>query len=87
MLKKFSKGYHFRKSDKRYLGKPAIILPKYHMAIIVHGCFLHGHEGGKDATTPKTRAGFGFEKFDKNDKNVQIKQEKIKELDWKVIVI
>ena len=57
------------------------------MAIIVHGCFWHRHEGCKDATTPKTRTEFWLEKFDKNVKNDQIKQEKLRELGWKVIVI
>ena len=83
----FSKGYRFRKNDKRYLGKPDIVLPKYHVAIFVHGWFWHRHEGCKDATTPKTRTEFWLEKFDKNVKNDQIKQEKLRELGWKVIVI
>lgn len=83
----FSKGYRFRKNDKRYPGKPDIVLPKYHVAIFVHGCFWHRHEGCKDATTPKTRTEFWLEKFDKNVKNDQIKQEKLKNikvegLDW-----
>lgn len=76
----FSKGYRFRKNDKRYPGKPDIVLPKYHVAIFVHGCFWHRHEGCKDATTPKTRTEFWLEKFDKNVKNDQIKQEKLWEL-------
>lgn len=83
----FSKGYRFRKNDKRYPGKPDIVLPKYHVAIFVHGCFWHRHEGCKDATTPKTRTEFWLEKFDKNVKNDQIKQAKLRELGWKVIVI
>ena len=83
----FSKGYRFRKNDKRYPGKPDIVLPKYHVAIFVHGCFWHRHEGCKDAKTPKTRTEFWLEKFDKNAKNDQIKQEKLRELGWKVIVI
>ncbi|MBE5858712.1 MAG: DNA mismatch endonuclease Vsr [Butyrivibrio sp.] len=83
----FSKGYRFRKNDKRYPGKPDIVLPKYHVAIFVHGCFWHRHEGCKDATTPKTKTEFWLEKFDKNVKNDQIKQEKLRELGWKVIVI
>ena len=83
----FSKGFRYRKNDKRYPGKPDIVLPKYHVAIFVHGCFWHRHEGCKDATTPKTRTEFWLEKFDKNVKNDQIKQEKLRELGWKVIVI
>lgn len=83
----FSKGYRFRKNDKRYPGKPDIVLTKYHVVIFVHGCFWHRHEGCKDATTPKTRTEFWLEKFDKNVKNDQIKQNKLRELGWKVIVI
>lgn len=83
----FSKGYRFRKNDKRYPGKPDIVLPKYHVAIFIHGCFWHRHEGCKDATTPKTRTEFWLSKFDNNVRNDQIKQNKLKELGWKVVVL
>lgn len=58
-----------------------------HAAIFVHGCFWHRHKGCKDATTSKTRMEFWFEKFDKNVKNDQIKQEKLRELGWRVFII
>lgn len=35
----FSKGFRFRKNDKRLPGKPDVVLPKYHTVIFVHGCF------------------------------------------------
>lgn len=35
----FSKGYRFRKNDKRFPGRPDIVLPKYKTIIFVHGCF------------------------------------------------
>lgn len=53
----------------------------------VHGCFWHRYEGCKDSTISKTRTDFGLEKFDKNVRNDQIKQEKLRELGWRVIVI
>ena len=83
----WKRGYRYRKNYAGLPGKPDIVLPKYHVAIFVHGCFWHRHEGCKDATTPKTRTDFWLEKFDKNVKNDQIKQEKLRELGWKVIVI
>lgn len=72
-----SKGYRFRKNDKRYPDEPFIVLPKYHVAIFVHCCFWHWHEGCKDATTPKMRTEFWLEKFDKNVKNDQINRKRL----------
>lgn len=83
----FSKGYRFRKNDKRYPGKPDIVLPKYKTVIFVHGCFWHRHEGCKDATIPKTRTEFWLDKFEKNFKNDIQNQEKLEKLGWNVIVI
>ena len=83
----FHYGFRFRKNDKRYPGKPDVILPKYKTAIFVHGCFWHRHEGCKLTTTPKTRAEFWNEKFAKNVANDKKHYEQLKELGWNVIVI
>lgn len=83
----FSKGYRFRKNDKRYPGKPDIVLPKYKTVIFVHGCFWHRHDGCKNATIPKTRTEFWVEKFEKNARNDELNQEKLKKLGWNVIII
>lgn len=83
----FSKGCRFRKNDKRYPGKPDIVLPKYKTVIFVHGCFWHRHDGCKNATIPKTRTEFWVEKFEKNARNDELNQEKLKKLGWSVIII
>ena len=70
----FSKGFRFRKNDKRYPGKPDVVLPKYKTVIFVHGCFWHRHEGCKYAYMPKSRVDFWTDKFQKNvnrDRTVQ----------------
>ena len=83
----FSKGFRFRKNDKRYPGKPDVVLPKYKTVIFVHGCFWHRHEGCKDTTTPKTRTEFWKEKFKKNVENDKLHMELLKNDGWNVIVI
>ena len=83
----YHRGYRYRKNVKGLPGSPDIVMQKYGIVIFVHGCFWHRHEGCKDATIPKTRTEFWLEKFEKNVRNDQIKQEKLKELGWKVIVI
>ena len=35
----FSKGFRYRKNDKRLPGKPDIVLPKYKTVVFVNGCF------------------------------------------------
>lgn len=43
----FSQGFRYRKNDKRYPGKPDIVLPKYKTVIFVNGCFWHMHDCGR----------------------------------------
>ncbi len=40
----FSFGYRYRINDRRYPGRPDIVLPRYKAAIFVNGCFWHGHD-------------------------------------------
>jgi DNA mismatch endonuclease (patch repair protein) len=40
-----AEGFRFRLHDRRLPGKPDIVLPKWKVAIQVHGCFWHRHEG------------------------------------------
>ena len=83
----FAKGFRYRKNDKRYPGKPDIVLPKYKTIIFVHGCFWHQHSGCKAARIPDTNSGFWKDKFDCNVARDQKEQEALKKAGWKVIVL
>ena len=83
----FSKGFRFRKNDKRFAGKPDIVLPKYKTIIFIHGCFWHRHPNCKDATTPKTRTDFWQAKFNKNIENDEKNVKKLTDDGWKVIIL
>lgn len=83
----FSRGFRFRKNDKRFPGKPDIVLPKYKTVIFINGCFWHRHEGCRYATTPKTRTDYWLEKFDRNVKNDELHRQQLEEMGWKVITI
>lgn len=48
----FSKGFKYRKNDKRYPGKTDILLPKYRTAIFINGCFWHQHPDYASAALP-----------------------------------
>lgn len=83
----FSKGFRFRKNDKRLPGKPDVVLPKYHTVIFVHGCFWHRHPGCKDATTPKSRTEYWLDKFERNVANDRAHYEALEADGWKVITL
>ena len=82
-----SMGYRFRLHGKDLPGSPDIVLPKYRTVIFVHGCFWHRHKDCKYATTPKTRQDFWNKKFTTNiERDLEI-HEKIKNLNWRSVVI
>ena len=83
----FSRGLRFRKNDKRYPGKPDVVLPKYHTVIFVNGCFWHHHEGCKYASIPKTRTDFWIKKLKNNIENDKAHNEELKRMGWNVITI
>lgn len=83
----FSKGFRYRKNDKRYPGKPDIVLPKYRTIIFVNGCFWHKHEGCRYFVVPKTNTEFWMNKI---NRNVERDKENISKLEsdgWKVITV
>lgn len=80
-------GYRFRLGRKDIPGIPDIVLPKYKTAIYVHGCFWHRHEGCKYAYSPKSKIDFWNNKFATNIKRDQEVSEKIKNSDWKQLII
>ena len=83
----FARGFRFRKNVKTLPGTPDIVLPKYGIVIFIHGCFWHRHEDCKLAATPKTRAEFWQQKFDKNVINDKKNKELLEDIGWKVIII
>ena len=82
-----SMGYRFRLHSKDLPGSPDIVLPKYKTVIFVHGCFWHRHENCKYASNPKTRQEFWNKKFEENIKRDSEIQDKIKNLNWRSVVI
>ena len=83
----FSQGLRYRKNDKRLLGKPDIVLPKYKTVIFVNGCFWHMHEGCKYFVWPKSNAEFWRDKIQGNSIRDQENYRQLSEMGWKIIVI
>lgn len=62
----FREGLRYRLYCKQIPGHPDLWMAKYNVAVFVHGCFWHRHEGCKLAYMPKSRVDFWADKFSKN---------------------
>ena len=80
-------GYRFRLVQHSLPGTPDIVLPRYHTAIFVHGCFWHRHTGCQYAYMPKTRAQFWKQKFRANRARDRKVIEQLKAIGWHVVVV
>ena len=83
----FRRGIRYRKNDKRYPGKPDIVIPKYKTNIFVHGCFWHGHRGCKRSSLPKTNTSFWADKIHKNQLRDDRNKKELEEMGWSVVTI
>ncbi len=83
----FAEGFRFRKNDKRYPGKPDVVLPKYNTVVFINGCFWHRHEGCKDSHIPQSNTEFWKAKLDRNVANDIKHRKALEEMGWKVITI
>lgn len=83
----FSRGFRYRKNDKRFPGKPDVVLPKYKTCIFVNGCFWHKHEGCKYFVWPQNNSEFWRKKIESNVQRDQNNYEELRKQGWKVIVI
>ena len=82
----FSRGFRYRKNDKRFAGRPDIILPKYKAVIFVNGCFWHMHDC-PDFVLPKSNLDYWLPKLQRNKKRDAENADKLLALGWRVITI
>ena len=82
-----ARGFRLRLHNKKLPGSPDIVLPKYGVAIMVNGCFWHGHKGCRYATKPKTNIEFWETKIARNRHRDEVTTAHLEALGWTVITI
>ena len=80
-------GFRYRVNYPLVSGKPDLYFTKKRIAIFVHGCFWHRHEGCKYAYTPKSNVQFWIEKFNKNLRRDSVVREQLKAENIRVLVV
>lgn len=83
----FSKGFRYRKNDKRYPGKPDIVLPKYKTVVFVNGCFWHAHEGCSCFVWPENNEVYWQKKLTNNAERDKRNYLALEQIGWKVIIL
>ena len=82
-----ARGFRFRLHNKKLPGCPDIVLPKYGVAIMVNGCFWHGHKGCRYATKPKSNVEFWETKIARNRYRDEVTTAHLEALGWTVITV
>ena len=82
-----SRGFRFRLHNKKLPGSPDIVLPKYGVAIMVNGCFWHGHKGCRYANEPKSNVDFWQAKIARNRHRDEVTSAHLEALGWHVVTI
>lgn len=80
-------GLRFRLHRKDLPGRPDLVFPKHRLAVFVHGCFWHRHEGCRHASMPKSRTAAWAGKFAANVERDARQQTALRSLGWRVLVV
>jgi DNA mismatch endonuclease (patch repair protein) len=79
-------GFRYRLHVRTLPGCPDIVLHKYKVVLLVHGCFWHRH-GCKSTYTPKSNALFWKTKFDSNVVRDALVIKQLRACGWRVLTI
>ena len=82
-----SRGLRYRLHAKQLPGKPDIVFRSRKLAVFVHGCFWHRHEGCRFASTPATRTEFWEQKLSGNHARDKRNVSALLEMGWRVVII
>jgi len=85
LLRQLRVGYRLHVGDLP--GRPDIVVRRRKVAIFVHGCFWHRHEGCARAFAPATRADWWKQKLDRNVERDARAREMLNNLGWRVCVM
>lgn len=80
-------GFRYRLHYKKLPGRPDIVLPKYNLAIFVHGCFWHRHSGCHLVSHPSQNQQKWQEKFKQNIVRDKKHLETLFTEGWRVLII
>lgn len=82
----FSTGYRYRLHRRDLPGSPDIVLPRYCVAVFVHGCFWHGHDCLR-GRRPASNVEFWNTKLDRNLARDRANRTALEAAGWTVVTV
>ena len=80
-------GYRYRLHDHRLPGCPDIVFRSRRLAVFIHGCFWHQHDGCRRSTIPATRRSYWEAKLRRNVERDRHSASQLLEAGWRVVII
>lgn len=80
-------GLRYRLHYRGLPGRPDLVLPRFRVALFVHGCYWHRHAGCRFASRPVQNAEWWNQKFAANVARDQRQIEALQKAGWRVLVI
>ncbi len=80
-------GFRYRVNVRRLPGSPDLALSRYRTAVLVQGCFWHGHNCRKGQRRPTTNTDFWNAKLDGTLRRDAANQAALREKGWTVFII
>ena len=79
-------GYRYRLHSGAVPGRPDFVLPRFHAAVFVNGCFWHGHDCSL-FRLPDTRRDFWKKKIERNRERDRDVSQQLADAGWRQLVI
>jgi DNA mismatch endonuclease (patch repair protein) len=80
-------GFGYRLHRRDLPGTPDVAMIGRRVAVFVHGCYWHRHEGCRNATLPKSNVAFWEAKLARNVERDRRKADELRRLGWRVLTV
>jgi len=80
-------GLRYILHDRRLLGSPDLVFPKYRTVVFVHGCFWHQHANCPAASRPRSNTEYWSRKLTGNVERYARNRTSLEASGWRVLVI
>ena len=81
-----ARGLRYRLGGAGLPGRPDLVLPRYQVALFVHGCFWHGHDCSL-VRLPTTRTEFWQQKIESNRSRDKRVLRQLADMGWRTGVV